>query len=92
MALVIGNSNYAHTVSLDNPVNDARLMAESLKSVGFEVTAVLNADLVSMKRAMLEFGRSLRTGVDAGLFYYAGHGVQVRGENYLLPTGVNIQI
>ena len=90
VALVMGNSNYAHTVSLDNPVNDAKLMAARLKSTGFEVTTVLDADLGTMKRAMLVFGRSLRSDTEASLFYYAGHGVQVRGENYLLPTSVNM--
>jgi len=90
IALVMGNSSYSNTSSLANTINDAKLMATALKSVGFEVTTVLDADLRTMKRAMLEFGRSLRTETEASLFYYAGHGVQVRGENYLLPTNVNV--
>ena len=86
VALVVGNSNYQHTTVLANPTNDARLMERALREAGFEVTLVLDADQPKLKRAMLEFGRELRKGVDASLFYYAGHGVQVKGENYLLPV------
>ena len=90
VALVIGNSEYQNTSPLKNPVNDANLMTSSLRGSGFEVTKILNADFKTMKRAMLDFGRDLRNSPEAGLFYYAGHGVQVRGENYLIP--VNAQI
>lgn len=90
VALVIGNSNYQNTTSLKNPVNDANLMASTLEGVGFKVTKILDADLNTLKRAMLNFGRSLRHSPEAGLFYYAGHGVQVRGENYLVPVNANI--
>ena len=90
VALVIGNSQYENTSPLKNPVNDANLMAASLEEAGFEVTKILDADFKTLKRAMLDFGRSLRNSPEAGLFYYAGHGVQVRGENYLIP--VNAQI
>jgi TPR repeat protein len=86
VALVIGNSAYAETGALANPRNDAALMAHTLRSVGFTVTVLLDADQTAMKRAMLEFGRTLRAGADAGLFYYAGHGVQVKGENFLIPV------
>ena len=90
VALVIGNSQYENTSPLKNPVNDANLMAASLEEAGFEVTKILDADFKTLKRAMLDFGRSLRNSPEAGLFYYAGHGVQVHGENYLIP--VNAQI
>lgn len=86
VALVVGNSNYQNTTVLANPTNDAKLMEEALREAGFEVTLVLNADQPKLKRAMLEFGRKLRKGVDASVFYYAGHGVQVNGENYLVPV------
>ena len=66
-------------------------MAKTLKGVGFEVTTLIDADQKSMKKAMLEFGRSLRDSDSVGLFYYAGHGVQVDGENYLVPVGANIR-
>ncbi len=91
IALVIGNSNYAHTTSLANPGNDAVTMSDTLRDAGFTVTRLLDADQRTMKHALLEFGRNLRTGnVDAGLFYYAGHGVQVKGENYLVPVNARI--
>jgi Caspase domain len=91
VALVMGNSDYTTFSKLPNPVNDARLMEKALREVGFEVTLVLDADQAKMKQAMLDFGRMLRKGVDASIFYYAGHGVQVKGENYLIPTTANIE-
>ena len=90
LALVIGNSAYSFG-ALENPKNDATLMAKTLKGVGFEVTTLIDADQKTMKKAMLEFGRSLRDSDSVGLFYYAGHGVQVDGENYLVPVGANIR-
>lgn len=90
IALIIGNGNYA-TSPLKNPKSDAELMAGTLKSVGFKVTTLIDADQKAMKRAMITFGRRLRVGNSVGLFYYAGHGVQVEGENFLVPIGANIQ-
>jgi hypothetical protein len=90
VALVVGNSNYQNTTVLANPTNDAKLMEKALREAGFEVTLVLDADQPKLKRAMLEFGRKLRKGVDASLFYYAGHGVQVNGENYLVPVDASL--
>ena len=90
VALVIGNSQYQHTSPLKNPVNDANLIASSLEEAGFEVTKILDADYKTLKRAMLKFGSDLRNKPDAGLFYYAGHGIQVRGENYLIPVNARI--
>ncbi|PCH79726.1 MAG: hypothetical protein COB90_10680 [Hyphomicrobiales bacterium] len=91
VALVIGNSAYTNISSLRNPVNDALLMARTLEASGFTVTMVLDADQKTMKRAMLGFTRTLRKTSASGLFYYAGHGVQVNGENYLIPLGVDLQ-
>jgi TPR repeat protein len=85
VALVVGNGHYQNTTVLTNPTNDAKLMEKALRDAGFEVTLVLDADQNHLKRAMLEFGRTLRKGVDASMFYYAGHGLQVGGENYLVP-------
>ena len=87
LALVIGNSDYVSS-PLRNPVNDAVLMERTLKSLGFSVTALRNAQQREMERAIGEFGRRLRGG-GIGLFYYAGHGMQVNGENYLLPVDAN---
>lgn len=90
VALVIGNSDYTSVPALPNPANDARLMAATLEELGFEVTTLIDADEGAMKQAMLEFGRTLRSGPDASLFYYAGHGIQAHGENYLIPVDAAI--
>ena len=83
VALVIGNANYEED-RLSNPVNDATDIAKALKELGFEVTLKENQDLRSMEAAINDFSRQLRKG-GVGVFYYAGHGVQVEGENYLIP-------
>ena len=93
VALVVGNGDYGPEIGkLKNPGSDATLMAKTLEDLGFEVALVTDADQKAMKRAIREFGQKLRgTGADGiGLFYYAGHGVQVDGENYLLPIGAEI--
>jgi Caspase domain len=74
VALVIGNAAY-DTAPLRNPVNDARAMATTLRTLGFEVTALENAALTDMKRAIDDFGDRLRSGGGVGLFYFSGHGV-----------------
>jgi uncharacterized protein YgiM (DUF1202 family) len=94
VALVVGNGDYAAEIGrLKNPTSDANLMAKTLTDLGFEVSLVTDADQKAMKRAIREFGQKLReTGPNGiGLFYYAGHGVQVDGENFLLPIGAEIQ-
>lgn len=93
IALVIGNSAYESIAALSNPKNDALLITESLKKSGFEVITVTDVDIRGMGRAILKFGKSLRSaGKDAvGLFYYAGHGVQSNGVNYLLPLAAEIE-
>src|SRR3954469_19809372 len=93
LALVIGNGNYGTGIGqLANPPSDARLVTKALQSAGFGVTTVIDADQKMMKRAFAEFGQALAdAGKDAvGLFYYAGHGVQVDGINYLIPAGAEI--
>ncbi|MHA7774132.1 caspase family protein [Roseibium sp. M-1] len=93
LALVVGNGAYDAVMPLDNPVNDARLMADVLRKVGFEVTLVTDTQQNDLVQAISRFGSSLRAaGVDAtGLFYYAGHGVQSFGTNYLLPVDIELQ-
>ncbi len=88
IALVVGNSSYQSVAALDNPEADATLIADRLEGLSFRVTRLIDADLVAMKRGVAEFGSALRAGgQDAtGLFYYAGHGVQSFGFNYLLPV------
>ena len=91
VALVIGNSAYQNVTRLDNPRNDAALMAETLASLGFTLIggrAQLDLDKPAMDMAVQNFGRQVQ-GADVALFYYAGHGVQVYGANYLVPVGAN---
>ncbi len=89
-ALVIGNSDYQFS-PLKNPVNDAKAMAASLEQLGFNVTLQLNVDQEQMESAIDDFSRQLIGGNQVALFYYAGHGVQVDGENYLIPTDAKIK-
>ncbi|MDZ4778284.1 MAG: caspase family protein [Alphaproteobacteria bacterium] len=91
IALIIGNAEYTTPGwALKNPVNDARLIADRLRPLGFEVDLVTNADKVAMERAMERFGSRLRAaGPDAvGLFYYAGHGAEHDGANILVPVDI----
>ncbi|MCB1955861.1 MAG: caspase family protein [Rhodocyclaceae bacterium] len=80
VALVIGNGAYPDA-PLANPVNDARAMSAKLTELGFEVSALTDADRRGMERAMVAFSRRLDADTTA-LFYYAGHGVQSQGRNY----------
>lgn len=89
IALVIGNGAYTNAPPLKNPPNDARDMAATLKLLGFSVSSAIDADQRTMKRLIREFGQQLKTG-GQGLFYYAGHGVQMRGRNYLIPANADI--
>lgn len=91
VALVIGNSNYANVIDLKNPVNDADLMQRTLTDVGFEVIRHNDLDQRGMKKAMLEFGRKLKAGAEASMFYYAGHGIEIAGVNYLVPVDADLQ-
>ena len=91
VALVIGNSAYRNVGRLDNPANDAKLLSDTLRALGFTLVgggAQLDLDKPAFDRTVQAFGAAL-AGADVGLFYYAGHGVQVRGENYLIPVDAN---
>jgi hypothetical protein len=90
IALVIGNGAYTSAPPLKNPPNDARDMSASLRTLGFDVTSGINANQKDMKRLIREFGLKLKGG-GSGLFYYAGHGVQSKGRNYLIPIDAEIQ-
>jgi len=85
VALVIGNSEYQQGGRLLNPVNDATDIAAVLQTLGFQVTLKRNTKYREMEDTIRHFGRDLRSG-DIGLLYFAGHGMQVEGENYLIPT------
>jgi hypothetical protein len=89
VALVIGNGAYA-TSPLKNPTNDAQDMAAALRGVGFDVIHRENVGRSEMRAAIREFSKKIRQG-GVGLFYFAGHGVQVNERNYLIPVGANIE-
>src|SRR4051794_34271883 len=89
IALVIGNAAYP-TSRLRNPVNDAKAMADKLRSLGFDVLLRTDSNQRDMTRAISQFGQKLALG-SVGLFYYAGHGMQVRGKNYLIPIDAEIE-
>ena len=89
VALVIGNAAYK-TSPLSNPVNDAGDMAAKLTKLGFDVTLKTNAGQREMNRAITEFGERLKPG-GVALFYYAGHGIQAKGRNYLIPVDADIK-
>ena len=94
IALIIGNSRYgANLGALANPSNDARLVAGVLRSLGFDVELLIDGDQKAMKRAISNLGERLgRAGRGStGLFYFAGHGMQSRGQNYLIPIGAAIE-
>ncbi len=89
VALVIGNSAYANAPQLPNPRNDARAMAASLRALGFTVEEGVDLDTAGMYSAVRRFG-ALAESADVALVFYAGHGIQVDGTNYLLPTDVSL--
>lgn len=89
-ALVVGNSNYTQSSYLQNPVNDARAVSAALESLGFTVILRLDATQRDMEDAIREFGDALSRRQGLGLFYYAGHGIQSKGMNYLLPIGTEL--
>jgi carboxyl-terminal processing protease len=91
IALVVGNSNYQNVTRLENPRNDATLMATTLRSLGFALVGdgpQLDLDKAALDLAVQKFGSTLQ-GADVAMFYYAGHGVQIRGANFLVPVGAN---
>ena len=89
VALVIGNGAYQNTTPLTNPGNDAADMAAALKRLGFEVVDGRDLDKRTMERLIRQFAIKL-AGADVALFFYAGHGLQVGGQNYLVPTDARL--
>ena len=89
VALVIGNATY-RVNPLKNPVNDSTDMARSLRSVGFDVIEANNTTLAQMREATRRFADKLGNS-DVGLVYYSGHGVEVKGKNYLIPVNADIK-
>ncbi len=92
MALVIGNSNYQNAPQLANPDNDAQSMAQFLNSAGFEVVAATDLTQNDMLRVVQDFSAKVaaRGPNTVAMVYYAGHGVQLAGENYLVPVDAKV--
>src|SRR5215470_14700526 len=90
VALVIGNAAYRNAATLANPRNDAEAVAAALERVGFKVVKGIDLDQAGMRATIREFDSAL-TGADVGLFYYAGHGLQVEGRNYLIPVDAALE-
>src|SRR5262249_46418554 len=90
VALVVGNAQYAHTPALPNPRNDAQDIADALRRVGFEVTLGYDLNQAKFARIIDDFARAL-DGADVGLFFYAGHGLQVNEKNYLVSTEAKLE-
>ncbi len=90
VALVIGNAEYASTGKLRNTVNDARSMSATLKELGFEVQVIEDGTYETIKNAIYAFGDRIQD-VDVSMFFYAGHGLEVDGVNYLVPVDADIQ-
>jgi hypothetical protein len=90
VALIIGNGNYQSSSPLANPENDARAIKSALQSVGFTVMEYENLNQSQMKKAIDDFGLKLKSN-EVGLFYYAGHGIQSKGYNYLIPVDAQLQ-
>ena len=90
VALVVGNGTYAHIGRLPNPGNDAADMAAALRHLGFEVTMALDADRVALNAALRAFTRQ-SAGADVSLVFYAGHGIEMDGVNYLVPVDARLE-
>jgi uncharacterized caspase-like protein len=90
VALVIGNGAYQSVARLPNPSNDAADVAQALRRIGFEVIEGRDLEKRAMEDKIREFGRKL-DGADIALFFYAGHGLQVGGRNYLLPIDTKLE-
>jgi Caspase domain len=90
VALVVGNGAYRHTAILTNAPNDARVMAKTLRDTGFRVVEAVDVDKPGMDTALRRFSKALAT-ADVGLVFFAGHGLQVGGQSYLLPIDAKLE-
>jgi len=90
IALVLGNSQYQHAAPLANPARDAQAMADRLKDLGFEVVSGFDLTKQQTQATVAQFAKQVR-GADIALFFYAGHGLQVSGKNYLLPVDAALE-
>jgi hypothetical protein len=90
VALVVGNNDYTTLAALNNAEKDARDMAQTLRGLGWEVVDLYNSSQRDMGRAIAKFEGLLMT-AEAGLFFYAGHGIQAKGENWLVPVDAEVE-
>lgn len=90
VALVVGNNAYEHAPALANPLNDAKAVAGRLEEAGYSVTLLENAGIRDMLKGLRSFCSSAQ-GAETAVFFFAGHGVEVDGENYLLPVDAELQ-
>ena len=90
VALVIGNSAYQNAAALPNPVNDGRAVADALRRLDFVVIEAMDQDKGGMQQQLRQFSAELQD-ADASLFFYAGHGLQVQGRNYLVPVDAALE-
>ena len=87
VALVVGNNDYKFVPKLQKAVNDARTMGDTLKQLGFNVMVAENLNRQQFSQALLAFDSAVEAG-DTAFFFYAGHGFEIAGQNFLLPTDV----
>jgi uncharacterized caspase-like protein len=90
VALVIGNGNYKKVPTLPNPPRDAADIGRALERLNFKVTQLSNASAADMRKAIVDFGRSTE-GSEMAVVFYAGHGMEVGGENWLIPTDAELR-
>jgi uncharacterized caspase-like protein len=90
VALVIGNGLYQKVPALPNPTRDATDIGQAFERLNFKVTQISNASAAEMRKAIVEFGRSAE-GSQIAIVYYAGHGMEAAGENWLIPTDAELR-
>jgi hypothetical protein len=90
VALVIGNSTYQNVSALSNPINDANDISDSLRRLGFDVKTLTNAKFDDMRRALIGFGQQAR-GAEFAVIFFAGHGMEIGGENWLIPVDAELE-
>ena len=91
VALIFGNSNYQNAPRLPNPINDATDVASAFERLGFSVTLVKNGTFDSMRRALLDFAQQAQS-ADIAVLYFAGHGMEIRDENWLIPIDAELRL
>lgn len=90
VALIIGNSTYANTASLTNPANDAQLVGDAARQAGFDVTMAADLSMATFQRTLRDF-RLAADGAEVAMIYYAGHGIEGQGKNWLIPVDAKLQ-